>query len=36
VGAISSNKKIPAESRRKILWDNPTKSFGLGGVSETR
>jgi predicted TIM-barrel fold metal-dependent hydrolase len=30
VGAISSNDKISAESRRKILWDNPTKSFGLG------
>jgi predicted TIM-barrel fold metal-dependent hydrolase len=30
VGAISSNNKISAESRRKILWDNPTKTFGLG------
>jgi predicted TIM-barrel fold metal-dependent hydrolase len=30
VGAISSNERISAESRRKILWDNPTKTFGLG------
>jgi uncharacterized protein len=30
VGAISGNNKIAAESRRKILWDNPTKTFGLG------
>jgi predicted TIM-barrel fold metal-dependent hydrolase len=30
VGAISSNNKISAESRRKILWDNPTNTFGLG------
>ena len=30
VGAISSNDKIAAQSRRKILWDNPTKTFGLG------
>ena len=30
VGAISSNDKISVESRRKILWDNPTKTFGLG------
>jgi predicted TIM-barrel fold metal-dependent hydrolase len=30
IGAISGNNKISAESRRKILWDNPTKTFGLG------
>ena len=30
VGAISGNNKIAAESRRKILWDNPTKTFCLG------
>jgi hypothetical protein len=30
VGAISSNEKIPRESRAKILWDNPTSAFGLG------
>jgi predicted TIM-barrel fold metal-dependent hydrolase len=30
VGAISSNEKISRASRTKILWDNPTKAFGLG------
>ena len=30
VGAISSNDKISRASRTKILWDNPTKAFGLG------
>jgi hypothetical protein len=27
-GVISRNNKIPAESQQKILWDNPTKTFG--------
>jgi predicted TIM-barrel fold metal-dependent hydrolase len=30
VGAISSNDKISRGSRTKILWDNPTRAFGLG------
>jgi len=30
VGAISSNDKISRESRAKILWDNPSRAFGLG------
>jgi len=30
VGAISRNDEISRASRSKILWDNPTKAFGLG------
>jgi predicted TIM-barrel fold metal-dependent hydrolase len=30
VGSLSGNNKLSAESRRKILWDNPTKTYGLG------
>ena len=29
--AISSNDKISPESRRKILWDNAAKLFGITG-----
>ncbi|TAK04380.1 amidohydrolase [bacterium] len=30
VGALSANKKLSAETRRKILWDNPVRLYGLG------
>jgi len=30
VGALSGNSKLSAETRRKILWDNPVKLYGLG------
>ena len=30
VGALSANTKLSPESRRKILWDNPVKLYGLG------
>ena len=30
VGALSANTKLSSESRRKILWDNPVKLYGLG------
>ena len=30
VGALSGNTKLPAEVRRKILWDNPVRLYGLG------
>jgi uncharacterized protein len=30
VGALSANIKLSPESRRKILWDNPVKLYGLG------
>jgi predicted TIM-barrel fold metal-dependent hydrolase len=30
VGALSGNTKLPAEVRRKILWDNPLRLYGLG------
>ena len=30
VGALSGNNKLSAEARRKILWDNPVKLYGLG------
>ncbi len=31
VGALSANNKLSAETRRKILWDNPVRLYGLGG-----
>jgi predicted TIM-barrel fold metal-dependent hydrolase len=30
IGSLSGNPKLSADSRRKILWDNPIKTFGLG------
>ena len=30
VGALSSNENLSNETRRKILWDNPARMFGLG------
>ena len=30
VGALSANTKLSSQSRRKILWDNPIKMYGLG------
>jgi len=30
VGALSANKKLSAETRHKILWDNPIRLYGLG------
>jgi uncharacterized protein len=30
VGALSANTKLSAETRRKILWDNPVRLYGLG------
>ena len=30
VGDLSSNDRIAAEARRKILWDNPVRLYGLG------
>ena len=30
VGALSANDKLSAEARRKILWDNPARLYGLG------
>lgn len=30
VGALSGNHKLSAETRRKILWDNPARLYGLG------
>ncbi len=31
VGALSANNKLSAEARRKILWDNPVRLYGLEG-----
>ena len=30
VGALSANDKLSVETRRKILWDNPARLYGLG------
>ena len=30
VGALSGNNKLSTETRRKILWDNPVRLYGLG------
>ncbi len=30
VGALSANRKLSVETRRKILWDNPARLYGLG------
>lgn len=30
IGSLSSNEKLPSESRRKILWDNPARLYGVG------
>jgi predicted TIM-barrel fold metal-dependent hydrolase len=29
VGALSGNDDLPAETRRKILWDNPARLYGI-------
>ena len=30
VGALSANQKLSAETRQKILWNNPARLYGLG------
>lgn len=30
VGALSANDKLSVQTRRKILWDNPARLYGLG------
>ena len=30
VGALSANDKLSVETRRKILWNNPARLYGLG------
>ena len=30
IGDLSASDKLPAETRRKILWDNPVRLYGLG------
>jgi len=30
VGALSANHKLSVQTRRKILWDNPARLYGLG------
>jgi predicted TIM-barrel fold metal-dependent hydrolase len=29
VGDLTKNIELPAETRRKILWDNPIRLYGL-------
>jgi len=29
IGALSANRKLTVETRRKILWDNPARLYSL-------
>jgi predicted TIM-barrel fold metal-dependent hydrolase len=31
VGDLTANPHISVEAKRKILWDNPARLYGIGG-----
>ncbi len=35
VGDLTANPKVPAETKRKILWDNPARLYGISEVPKT-